>query len=114
MLISILCGLALVSLVLPVVRFILGIFILYMVVSMFSGNSITANSNAAVTRDMTYELLARYPTNCELADAQLAELKQLQRIKNFAQDPDQLSDYDRSYNGRLKATIWWYTYECNK
>jgi len=114
MLFAILGGLALVSLVLPVVRFILGIFILYMVVSMFSGNGITANSNAAVSKVMTYEQLAKYPANCDLADAQLAELKQLQQIKKFAQDPDELSEYDRSYNGRLKATIWWYTYECNK
>jgi hypothetical protein len=114
MLFAILGGLALVSLVLPVVRFVLGIFILYMVISMFSGNGITTNSNAAVSREMTYEQLVKYPTNCDLADEQLAELKQLQRTKNFAQDPDQLSDYDRSYNGRLKATIWWYSYECNK
>jgi uncharacterized protein YcfL len=68
--------------------------------------------DASSSKTMTYEQLVAYPVQCNLANQQLAELKALQRAKNFDQDPDNLSDTDRNYNARLKATIWWYAYKC--
>ncbi len=62
---------------------------------------------------LSYEELKNYPTQCEKADVQLKQLRQIQAIKNFDSDPDNLKEDDRLYNGRLKATIWWYAYECN-
>lgn len=64
------------------------------------------------TRMLTYDQLVNYPSDCSKAKVQLAELREIQRIKNFAQDPDDLNEYDRAYNSRLKATIWWYTWKC--
>ena len=66
------------------------------------------------THVLTYQELVEYPTRCDLADSQLNELQALQRTKNFDPDPDNLSEGDRAYNSRLKATIWWYAYTCNK
>lgn len=62
----------------------------------------------------TYEQLVQYPVSCEKKDSQLKELKYIQKIKNFDPDPDNLEDMDRAYNGRLKATIWWYAYRCEQ
>lgn len=64
------------------------------------------------TRMLTYEQLVNYPSECSKAKTQLAELREIQRIKNFAQDPDNLNESDRAYNSRLKAIIWWYTWKC--
>jgi hypothetical protein len=61
---------------------------------------------------LTYQQLVDYPVSCDLADQQLAELKKVQDLKNFNEDPDHLTEVDRAYNSRLKATIWWYTYRC--
>lgn len=63
---------------------------------------------------MTYEELEKYPVQCAKADSQLLELRALQKVKNFAEDPDDLNDADRAYNSRLKATIWWFAYQCDK
>lgn len=63
-------------------------------------------------RVMTYQQLVDYPVSCELANKQLAELERLQAQKGFDQDPDNLSEEDRVFNSRLKATIWWYAYRC--
>ena len=63
---------------------------------------------------MTYEQLVNYPAQCAKADSQLRELRDLQKLKNFAEDPDDLNEADRAYNSRLKATIWWYAYKCDK
>lgn len=62
----------------------------------------------------TYQQLVDYPVSCSRADEQLKHLKEVQQFKNFNPDPDFLSEEDRAYNGRLKATIWWYAYRCNK
>lgn len=62
----------------------------------------------------TYEQLVQYPVSCEKKDSQLKELRYIQKIKNFDPDPDNLEDMDRAYNGRLKATIWWYAYRCEQ
>ena len=66
------------------------------------------------TEDLTYEELVNYPSECSKADEQLKELRALQRRKAFDPDPDNLLDAERAYNGRLKATIWWYAYRCGK
>ena len=62
----------------------------------------------------TYEELVNYPSECSKADEQLKELRAIQRRKAFNPDPDMLTDAERAYNGRLKATIWWYAYRCGK
>lgn len=69
-------------------------------------------SSEYTPRVMTYQQLVDYPASCELADKQLAELERLQVQKGFDQDPDNLSEEDRIFNSRLKATIWWYAYRC--
>lgn len=61
---------------------------------------------------MSYEQLVNYPSSCDKKESQLKELTQLQRNKNFAQDPDDLNESDRAYNSRLKSTIWWYEWKC--
>ena len=64
--------------------------------------------------DLSYQELVNYHPDCNRADEQLAELTELQDRKNFLLDPDELSDFDRKYNSRLKATIWWYAYSCEQ
>jgi uncharacterized protein YcfL len=64
------------------------------------------------SRILSYEELVNYPSHCSKAKEQLAELRFIQRIKNFSQDPDSLNEADRAYNSRLKSTIWWYTWKC--
>ena len=63
---------------------------------------------------MSYDQLMRYPVDCSLKNTQLTELKSLQRDKNFDPDPDKLTEGQRAYNSRLKATIWWYAYRCDQ
>ena len=71
-------------------------------------------SDATSTTVLTYDQLVAYEPSCDKKDSQLKELRTIQKIKNFAQDPDELTEQNRAYNSRLKATIWWYAYECNK
>lgn len=71
-------------------------------------------SDAISTTVLTYDQLVAYEPSCDKKDSQLKELRTIQKIKNFAQDPDELTEQNRAYNSRLKATIWWYAYECNK
>ena len=71
-------------------------------------------SDATSTSILTYEQLVAYEPACDKKDSQLKELRTIQKIKNFAHDPDELTEQNRAYNSRLKATIWWYAYECNK
>jgi Tfp pilus assembly protein PilP len=70
--------------------------------------------NETSSRVLTYDELVNYPSQCSKVDSQLRELKEIQRIKNFDQDPDKLNPADRAYNSRLKASIWWYAYRCNQ
>lgn len=70
--------------------------------------------SACSDNTMSYEELVKFNPQCSKADAQLAQLRNIQRVKNFNPDPDQLNEADRAYNSRLKATIWWYAYRCNK
>jgi Tfp pilus assembly protein PilP len=73
-----------------------------------------AGCNETSSKVLTYDELVNYPSQCAKADAQLRELKEIQRVKNFDQDPDNLNPADRAYNSRLKASIWWYAYRCEK
>jgi hypothetical protein len=63
---------------------------------------------------LSYQQLVDYPRDCAKSGSQLAELKSLQDFKKFPSDPDQMDPNDRAYNGRLKATIWWYSYSCGE
>jgi hypothetical protein len=73
-----------------------------------------AGCNDTGWRVLSYDELVAYPMQCAKAEEQLSDLKAIQRAKNFDPDPDNLNEIDRAYNSRLKATIWWYTYKCNK
>ena len=63
---------------------------------------------------LTYEQLEKFNKRCPNKTAELNQLRHIQQVKNFAQDPDDLNDDDRAYNSKLKATIWWYTQNCNE
>lgn len=63
---------------------------------------------------LSYDELGKFPANCANATHQLKHLKYIESVKNFNPDPDALNEADRAYNGRLKATIWWYAYSCDK
>jgi hypothetical protein len=68
----------------------------------------------AEVKILSLEELRSYPVNCKLKEKQLAQLRQIQQIKNFNSDPDLLSNLDKAYNSRLKATIWWFYFGCEK
>ena len=71
-------------------------------------------ANSESFRVLSYDELLHYQPSCALADKQLDQLHALQRAKHFDLDPDNLSEPDRLYDSRLKATIWWFAYKCNK
>jgi len=71
-------------------------------------------NQAAPVKNLSYQELVNFPFDCRYAEQQLAMLKDLQKLKNYDSDPDKLTEYARSYNGRLKASIWWYSYNCAK
>ena len=68
----------------------------------------------AEVKILSLEELRGYPVDCKLKEKQLAHLRQIQQIKNFNSDPDLLSTSDKAYNSRLKATIWWFYFGCEK
>ena len=68
----------------------------------------------AEVKILSLEELRSYPVDCKLKNKQLAYLQQIQQIKNFNSDPDSLSNLDKAYNSRLKATIWWFYFGCEK
>jgi len=105
----------------PLIRFVAAIAIFAWVCSMLinvgSEIHISPEANATTSynpANLTFQQLVDYPANCEKKEQQLKELTQLQKNKNFNSDPDVLNDNDRAYNSRLKATIWWYSYGCEK
>ena len=69
---------------------------------------------APIPAILTYQQLVDYPVDCDVKKEQLAELREVQRIKNFNPDSDELNEDDYHYNSRLKATIWYYSYGCEK
>jgi len=83
--------------------------------SIFSGNSAPAKPyDYSYYKVLSYQELYDFPNDCEKAKTQLEFLHRLQETKHFNQDPDLLNQADRDYNGRLKATIWWFAYRCDK
>jgi len=68
----------------------------------------------AETKIPSLEELRSYPVDCKLKEKQLAQLRQIQKVKNFNSNPDTLDEYDRAYNSRLKSTIWWFYFGCEK
>jgi hypothetical protein len=112
--VGLIIAIALVSIFWPVLRFLLGLAVLILFFSIFTGTGNTADVSKLVKQSHTlsYQELVNYPTDCAKKDSQLAELRSLQSAMNFKSDPDELSDSDRAYNSRLKATIWWYSYRC--
>ena len=74
----------------------------------------TANVSTAEFKVLTYQEVVDYPGKCSLKEQQLAELKNLQGVKNFNSDPDLLNPEEHAFNSRLKATIWWYAYRCEE
>ena len=75
---------------------------------------IASCNDSGTSSILTYEELVKFPVRCERADQQLKHLRYIQQVKKFDPDPDNLSDSDRTYNSRLKATIWWYAHQCEK
>jgi len=69
---------------------------------------------APVPAILTYQQLLDYPVTCDLKDQQLADLQEVQRLKNFNPNSDELNEADYHYNSRLKATIWYYSYGCEQ
>ena len=63
---------------------------------------------------LSYQQLVDYPVDCAIKEQQLAELREVQRVKNFNSDSDELNEADYHYNSRLKATIWYYSYGCEQ
>ena len=64
---------------------------------------------------LSYDELLKFVPDCEAKDRQLAQLKYIQQVKRFPQNPEDITnELDRAYNSRLKATIWWYTYRCEQ
>ena len=101
----------------PVIRMFAAIIFVIAIMIAMSGNSSTAEEKPydySYYKVMSYKELWDFPNSCEKADSQLAVLKRLQQHKNFNSDPDLLNSDDQDYNGRLKATIWWYAYRCDK
>ena len=68
----------------------------------------------AETKIPSLEELRSYPVDCKFKEKQLSHVRKIQQIKNFNSDPDTLDAYDRAYNSRLKSTIWWFYFGCEK
>lgn len=101
---------------LPVLRFLLGLLVIWTFISLFdhSNSAATVVPTTKYVREISYEDLKKYPVSCDKKDQQLSELAKLQQLKNFNSDPEKLEESDRIFNSRLKSTIWWYTYSCNQ
>jgi hypothetical protein len=112
MFITVFLFIAFLSLFWPVFRFCIGLLVIYTFLSLFDHTDVSSASTVNYSNDMTYEQLKTYPTSCLKKTKQLDELNSLLASKNFNSDPEKLSESDRIYNSRLKATIWWYTYSC--
>lgn len=71
-------------------------------------------SDQAPRRALGYDELYNFETDCARRDENLRILYNTQDVKNFPSDPDDLSDFERQFNSRLKATIWWYLRSCQQ
>ena len=112
MFITVFLFIAFLSLFWPVFRFCIGLLVIYTFLSLFSHSDSPAAENYTNKSSMSYEQLKNYSTDCNKKTQQLTELNSLLNSKNFDPDPEKLTEPDRIYNSRLKATIWWYTYSC--
>lgn len=74
----------------------------------------SASVTVSAPPTLTYDYLVNYPLNCDYAETQLAELKEIQSRFNFDSDVDKLSKDDRAWNSIIKSNIWWFAYRCNK
>lgn len=92
--------------------FVVGLLI-YILVSLAGQDYREANPPTNVNI-ISYQELRNYPVDCNKKEEQLAQLYAIQRALNFNPDPDKLSDSDADYDSRLKATIWYYYYGCEK
>lgn len=81
---------------------------------LFRGPPVNVQAAPVQNKILSYQQLVNYPVDCKLKDEQLAELLTIQKIKNFNPNSDELSEDDYHYNSRLKATIWYYAYGCEK
>lgn len=109
--------LCILGLIWPVVRAIVGISILAILILAFSSNEPAVAEKPydyTYYKVLSYKELWDFPNSCDKVTNQLAILKRLQAHKDFNADPDSLNKDDRDYNGRLKATIWWYAYRCDQ
>jgi hypothetical protein len=62
---------------------------------------------------LSYEKLMEFIPSCEHKTTQLRQMKYIQTVKRYPANPEDIkNELDRSYNSRLKAIIWWYTYRC--
>jgi hypothetical protein len=114
MVLSLCVGFIILAVLWPVVRaLVVMIFFASVVWACLNSSSNSATlQNTNAMQIMSYDDLVKYPVSCEKKDSQLAELTKIQKAINFNPDPDLLSESDRTYNSRLKATIWWYAYRC--
>ena len=98
------------------IRTIIAIILAFWLISNFSasGKAPAPVYDYSYYKEMSYQELYDFPNDCGQSDKQLSILKRLQETKHFNSDPDKLNPADRDYNSRLKATIWWYTYRCDK
>jgi hypothetical protein len=103
-----------IGLVVELLRYLVALFVFLIFIIILFGNPSGSAASTKTNKVLTYQQLVDYPVDCKLKNQQLVELEHLQKIKNFAEDPDDLNTEDRKYNARLKATIWWYAYGCQE
>ena len=61
----------------------------------------------------TYEQLKHYPLDCKKQEAQLKDLEEIKRYKNF-NPPDLRSESENAYFGLLREHVWWFAYNCEE
>lgn len=71
-----------------------------------------ANSAPRNNSILTYDEVVRYPVDCAKRSFQQKELQAILDARGMDPDPDKLSNEDRLYNSKLKATYWWFEYTC--
>jgi hypothetical protein len=73
---------------------------------------VTGCSNSAPLP--TIEELINYPLSCKKKHEQYRHLADIQKRKNFSENPDNLSPQDRQYNSVLREHLWWFVYNCEQ
>jgi hypothetical protein len=75
---------------------------------------ILAGCDSNATKVLSYKELKEFPVSCAKRETQMAQLKAIQKIKAFPKEIEKLDEQDQLYNARLKSTIWWYSYTCDR